>query len=662
MTGAESAAPGGGGGRGVDAAGAIGRGGGGGRSGDAAGAIGRGTWIDKLADDMLRREERLGRDTGMIRVESGLGASGIPHIGSLGDAVRAYGVKMAVEDTGRRSELIAYSDDLDGLRKVPDGMPASLAEHIARPVSLVPDPFGACHGSYGEHMSSLLLEGLDALGVRYVFKRARDEYARGSFRAQTAAILAAAGRIGERIEEMVGQSKFRGALPYFPVCHACGRLYTARAESYDPGAESVSYVCRGADVGGTPVEGCGHAGESRIGRDLGKLAWKAEFAARWQAFDVRFEAYGKDIMDSVRVNDWVCQEVLGTPPPHHARYEMFLDKGGRKISKSAGNVLTAQKWLRYAAPESVLLLMFKRISGAREVGLGDVPALMDEYAGLEAWYYGVGRGGEGSAGGGGGGGGRGAGEGGASGRKRAGLFEYVRLLDPPAERPPGCGALPRYGQLVELCRTYTGEAATAGRRTEMVLGRLAGYVRAGGAGAGAGAGAAGAAERIAGLVEMAARYADEVAAVAAGAAAAPGGGAGAGAGAVDGELECGGEVELDAAAEAGSRRGGPASAGPGGAGRKAGLPGAVRGALCDFAAALDGMAAEGGGGGGGEPLADRIQAEAFSCARGRGARPRDMFAALYGIMLGASRGPRLGPLIEEVGLAKARDLIRERAG
>ena len=541
MTGAESAAPGGGGG---------------GR--DAAGAIGRGTWIDKLADDMLRREERLGRDTGMIRVESGLGASGIPHIGSLGDAVRAYGVKMAVEDTGRRSELIAYSDDLDGLRKVPDGMPASLAEHIARPVSLVPDPFGACHGSYGEHMSSLLLEGLDALGVRYVFKRARDEYARGSFRAQTAAILAAAGRIGERIEEMVGQSKFRGALPYFPVCHACGRLYTARAESYNPGAESVSYACRGADVGGTPVEGCGHAGESRIGRDLGKLAWKAEFAARWQAFDVRFEAYGKDIMDSVRVNDWVCREVLGTPPPHHARYEMFLDKGGRKISKSAGNVLTAQKWLRYAAPESVLLLMFKRISGAREVGLGDVPALMDEYAGLEAWYYGVGRGGEGSAGRGGGGGG--AGGGGASGRKRAGLFEYVRLLDPPAERPPGCGALPRYGQMVELCRTYTGEAATAGRRTEMVLGRLAGYGRAGGAGAGA----AGAAERIAGLVEMAARYADEVAAVAAVTAPAPGGNAGAGA--VDGELECGGEVEWDAAAEAGSRRGGPASAGPGGAG------------------------------------------------------------------------------------------------
>ena len=227
--------------------------------------IGRGTWIDKLADDLLRREERLGRDTGMVRVESGLGASGIPHLGSLGDAVRAYGVKLALEDAGRSSELVAYSDDLDGLRKVPEGMPASLSEHIGRPVSLVPDPDGS-HASYGERMSSLLLEGLDALGIEYVFKRARDEYAGGSFRAQTNRILSAAARIGERIEEMVGQSKFRGALPYFPVCGACGRLYTARAASYDPRAESVSYECSGADIGGSFVEGCGHAAESRTPR------------------------------------------------------------------------------------------------------------------------------------------------------------------------------------------------------------------------------------------------------------------------------------------------------------------------------------------------------------------------------------------------------------
>ena len=568
--------------------------------------IGRGTWIDKLADDLLRREERLGRDTGMVRVESGLGASGVPHLGSLGDAVRAYGVKLALEDAGHRSELIAYSDDLDGLRKVPEGMPASLGEHIARPVSLVPDPDG-CYSSYGERMSSLLLEGLDALGIEYVHKRARDAYAGGAFREQIGRILSAAGRIGERIEGMVGQSKFRGALPYFPVCGRCGRLYTARAESYDPRSGRVTYECRGADIGGARVEGCGHRAESDVGRDLGKLAWKVEFAARWQAFDVRFEAYGKDIMDSVRVNDWVCEEVLGTPPPHHVRYEMFLDKGGKKISKSSGNVLTAQRWLRYATPESVLLLMYKRIAGAREIGIGDVPALMDEYADLAAAYHG----------------GAAAGAGAEPGRrsKERGLFEYVHLLGPPKGgdaaprpfRPP-----PRYGLLVEMCRTF----GTAEGREEMVVRRLV-------EGHGFGGGDRWGSTDLAGMVGMAARYADEQA---------PAAGR-------EGEKE-------------GRKEGAGAEGGGGGGG--GGAEAAVGGALLDFADALERIAKEGGGGGSGA-MADRIQGEAFSCARARGARPRDMFKALYGMLVGSPRGPRLGPLIAEMGPARVCAMIREGA-
>ena len=578
---------------------------GGGQGEAAAGAaapgriIGRGTWIDKLADDMLRREERLGRDTKMVRVESGLGASGVPHLGSLGDAVRAYGVKLAVEDAGHRSELIAYSDDLDGLRKVPEGMPASLREHIARPVSLVPDPDG-CYSSYGERMSSLLLEGLDALGIEYVHKRARDAYAGGAFREQIGRILSAAGRIGERIEGMVGQSKFRGALPYFPVCGRCGRLYTARAESYDPRAGRVTYECRGADIGGAFVEGCGHRAESDVGRDLGKLAWKVEFAARWQAFDVRFEAYGKDIMDSVRVNDWVCKEVLGTPPPHHARYEMFLDKGGKKISKSSGNVLTAQRWLRYATPESVLLLMYKRIAGAREIGIGDVPALMDEYADLAAAYHG----------------GAAAGAGAEPGRrsKERGLFEYVHLLGPPGGNGGGDAAPrpfrppPRYGLLVEMCRTF----GTAEGREAMVVRRLA-------EGHGFGEGDRWGSTDLAGMVGMAARYADEQA---------PAKGAG-------------GEAEREE-----------------GAGAAGG--GAVGGALLDFADALERIAGEGDAGTD-AGAADRIQGEAFSCARARGARPRDVFKALYGILVGSPRGPRLGPLIAEMGPARVCAMIREGA-
>src|SRR5687767_6008591 len=117
--------------------------------------IGRGTWLDKVADTLVLREQKLGRKLDLINVESGLGASGIPHIGSMGDAVRAYGIALALQNMGYKAELIAYSDDMDGLRKIPAGLPDWLAEHIARPVSEIPDPFGDCHASYGAHMSSL---------------------------------------------------------------------------------------------------------------------------------------------------------------------------------------------------------------------------------------------------------------------------------------------------------------------------------------------------------------------------------------------------------------------------------------------------------------------------------------------------------------------------
>ena len=150
--------------------------------------IGRGTWIDKLAYELVEREKDLGRSTSMIKVESGLGASGIPHIGSLGDAARAYGVKLALENLGYKSELIAYSDDVDGLRKIPEGFPDWLNDHLAKPVSLIPDPFD-CHDSYGSHMSGLLLDGLDKLGIKYKFQRGVDTYKNGLLKDQIHTIL-----------------------------------------------------------------------------------------------------------------------------------------------------------------------------------------------------------------------------------------------------------------------------------------------------------------------------------------------------------------------------------------------------------------------------------------------------------------------------------------
>ncbi|MFN3621770.1 MAG: lysine--tRNA ligase, partial [Nitrososphaerales archaeon] len=347
-----------------------------------SGIIGRGTWLDKVAANIIEREKQLGRSLTLLRVESGLGASGIPHVGSLSDAVRAYGVKLALEDLGYRSELIAYSDDFDGLRKVPAGMPNWLEREIGKPVSTILDPFG-CHSSYGAHMSSMLLDALDRLSIGYRFQSGAEAYQSGLLNNQIQSILDNAQRIGQFIAEEIGQKKFEHILPYYPLCERCGRLYVAEAYLYHRERHTVAYRCSGAEIGGKFIEGCGYEGEIDVLAGKGKLSWKGEMAARWAALDIRFEAYGKDIADSVKVNDWVSDVILNYHHPYHIRYELFLDKSGRKISKSVGNVFTPQTWLRYGTPQSLLLLMFKRVVGTRNLSVEDVPNYMDEYDMLE---------------------------------------------------------------------------------------------------------------------------------------------------------------------------------------------------------------------------------------------------------------------------------------
>ena len=166
--------------------------------------IGRGTWYDKMAADIVDRERKLGRSLKLIRTEMGLGASGFPHIGSLGDAARSFAVTLALKEQGHPSELIAYCDDKDGLRKVPVGLPKSLAKYLGFPVSSIPDPFG-CHESYGCHMSSLLLNALDKCGIKYRYVSAMEMYEKGLLNKEIDALLSNAKRVGEIVKEEVGQ-------------------------------------------------------------------------------------------------------------------------------------------------------------------------------------------------------------------------------------------------------------------------------------------------------------------------------------------------------------------------------------------------------------------------------------------------------------------------
>ncbi|MEM2122126.1 MAG: lysine--tRNA ligase [Candidatus Bathyarchaeia archaeon] len=348
--------------------------------------IGKGTWLDKVALRLIRREEELDRTFKTLRVESGLGASGIPHIGSFADAARAYGVKLALENLGRSAEYIAFSDDKDGLRRVPHGLPKWLEDYIGYPVSAIPDPF-KCHASYGAHMSHMLLEILDKCGINYTHISATEAYRKGLFNGEIRHALDRAEQIGRIIREELSQEKYLEVLPYFPVCGNCSRIYTTKALRWIPEEGKITYICEGAAIAGRWIDGCRYNGEVDYRAGDGKLSWKVEFAARWSALNVDFEAYGKDISDSVKVNDRIMREVYGKPPPLHVRYEMFLEKGGGKISKSKGNVLTPQLWLRYGSPNSLLLLMYKRIVGTREVSVTDIPRYMDELDELEDIYF-----------------------------------------------------------------------------------------------------------------------------------------------------------------------------------------------------------------------------------------------------------------------------------
>lgn len=510
--------------------------------------IGKGTWIDKLASELVEREKTLGRRLDLLRVESGLGASGVPHIGSLGDAVRAYGVKLALENFGYKSELIAYSDDLDGLRKIPEGFPDSLEEHLAKPVSLIPDPYG-CHDSYGMHMSSILLDGLNKVGVKFEFRRAIDTYKQGLLKDQIHTILLNSTKIGEKIADLVGQEKYQRYLPYFPVCANCNRLYTAEATEYIADERKVKYSCHDTEIGSKMIKGCGHQGEADITKDLGKLAWKVEFAARWSAFDIRFEAYGKDIMDSVKVNDWVADEILQFPHPHHVKYEMFLDKGGKKISKSLGNVITAQKWLEFGTPKSILLLLYKRITGARELGFEDIPSLMAEYDELEDIYFG-----------------RIKVDNQAKLTKSKGLYEYVNLLNPPKQSSTHVN----YRLLMELTKIFKEN------RGERIMKKLLDY------------GVIKNPEpEIAKIIKLAGNFSDE--------------------------FDQQEKIQVD-------------------------LQDNEKRALKILADALNA-----------EEEPEDIQNTIYQIAKSNDVEPKDFFKALYQIILGTSRGPKIGPFISDIG-------------
>lgn len=327
-------------------------------------------WPFEEAKKIVARLRR--RPKSDVIFETGYGPSGLPHIGTFGEVARTTMVRHAfrvLTEDKIKTRLIAFSDDMDGLRKVPDNIPNKdlVAQHLGKPLTRVPDPFGT-HASFGEHNNARLRAFLDAFGFDYEFLSSTECYASGRF---DAALLTVLERFDEVMAIMLPSLREERALtysPFLPVSPRTGVVLQVPIVARDAKAGTISYD--DPETGEritTPVTG---------GRC--KLQWKPDWAMRWVALGVDYEMAGKDLIDSVKLSGEICK-ALGGAPPEGFNYELFLDEKGQKISKSKGNGLTIDEWLRYASPESLSLFMYREPKAAKRLYFDVIPRHVDEY-------------------------------------------------------------------------------------------------------------------------------------------------------------------------------------------------------------------------------------------------------------------------------------------
>ena len=302
--------------------------------------------------------------------ETGYGPSGLPHIGTFNEVLRTTFVRHAYEELtgGYPTRLIAFSDDMDGLRKVPDNVPNSdmLAEHLGRPLTQIPDPFGT-HDSFAAHNNAMLRSFLDRFGFDYEFLSATDCYTSGRFDDVIRQILHAWGAIMGVMLPTLGEDRRKTYSPVLPISPSSGRVLQVPVEVVDAEAGLIAFD----DEDGSRIRQSAFGG-------LAKLQWKVDWAARWVALGVDYEMSGKDLIDSV-VQSGKIARILGGRPPEGFNYEMFLDENGEKISKSKGNGLSLEEWLRYGSEGSLAFYIFREPKRAKSLHIGVIPRAVDEY-------------------------------------------------------------------------------------------------------------------------------------------------------------------------------------------------------------------------------------------------------------------------------------------
>jgi lysyl-tRNA synthetase class 1 len=329
-------------------------------------------WPFEEARKLVERYKDGAPKKGYVLFETGYGPSGLPHIGTFGEVVRTTMVRQAFQRLSDiPTRLFAFSDDMDGLRKVPTNVPNQemLGKYLGMPLTKIPDPFGKFE-SFGHHNNAMLRGFLDGFGFQYEFQSATECYTSGRFDQALLDVLRHYDEVQKIMLASLREERAQTYSPFLPVSQKSGKVLMAKVVQHDAAAGTIVYEEEDGSLVETPVTG---------GRC--KLQWKPDWAMRWHALGVDYEMSGKDLIPSVELGGKICR-VLGSRPPEGFNYELFLDEHGQKISKSKGNGLSVEEWLEYAPPESLALFMYSKPRAAKRLYFDVIPRAVDDYLGF----------------------------------------------------------------------------------------------------------------------------------------------------------------------------------------------------------------------------------------------------------------------------------------
>ena len=327
-----------------------------------------GSWPFVEARKLIKERQKVFEKKGKITLQTGYGPSGLPHIGTFAEVARTTMMVNAIKQIiNIPTEIITFSDDMDGLRKVPDNIPNKeiLEKNLHKPLTSIPDPFKK-YKSFGEHNNEMLKKFLDDFKFIYTFKSSTETYKKGLFNEALLLVLEKYEQIKEIILPTLGKERQKTYSPFLPVCPETGKVLEVPVIEIKKNEKKIVYKNGDKKI------------ETEVINGKCKLQWKVDWAMRWYAFDVDYEMYGKDLIESAILSSKICQ-TLGKKSPNGFAYEMFLDEKGEKISKSKGNGITIEQWLNYASPESLSLYMYQNPQRAKKLYADVVPKAVDEY-------------------------------------------------------------------------------------------------------------------------------------------------------------------------------------------------------------------------------------------------------------------------------------------